>query len=100
MANGQRSGSDPQARSPAGLADLRRQRRAAQTDAYLREQDAHLAAREVFRRIQLAHGEGRHEAAEAVEFQARTGDFRALTRAVQELARTHRGPSRGAGTGR
>jgi hypothetical protein len=79
---------------------VRRQQRAALTDAYLQAQDAYLTAREAFRRVQIARGEGRDEALEAIEFQARTGDFRAVRRAVHELARTRREPVAGGRAGR
>ena len=99
MAHRQRSGSGPpHARSPGELADLRRQQRAALTDAYLQAQDAYLTAREAFRRIQVARGEGGDEGPEATEFQARTGDFRALSRALHELARTQWEPVAGGRT--
>jgi hypothetical protein len=98
VADRQRSGSGPRARSPVELADLRRRQRAVLTDAYVQAQDAYLTARESFRRMQVAHDEGRFEEAEEVEFQARIGDFRALTRVLHELARTHREPVAGAGT--
>ena len=101
MARRQHSGSGrPPARGAVDLADLRRERRAALTDAYLQAQDAYLTAREAFRRVQVARGEGRDEAPEAIEFQARTGDFRALSRAVHELARTQREPVAGGRTRR
>ena len=98
MAHRQRPGSGPGVDARLALAELRRERWAELADAYLRAQDAYLTAREAFQRMLVAYGERRYAGAEAVEFQARTGDFRALSRVVHELARSHWEPGPGVRT--